>query len=483
MISSGSDQGRIRPTAPLDPFVRAFEAHAAARPRAPVLHWSGGVCTRADLLARARVAGETLDRAGVGSGTVVALCAAPGPAFLAAWLALRAREACVLALEPSTAAEERERCLAALGAELVWEVGPEFQGQGRGLRPSGAPSAAQLPGVAALLLTSGSSGAPRAVALGADALAADGRQLASTMGLRGDDRLLSVLPWSHSYGFSLLPTSALLLGSTLVLPGEEDPREAAERAAATVLPSVPSWFRVQLALRGERPWPRSLRLFLSAGAVLPPAVARAWRAHTGRPIHVFYGSSEAGGITFDRRGDAGERGTVGTPVDGVQVELAPEAEPGRGGTVRARSAAVALGYHPSPAGGSPSDPAGRLGEGVFETEDLARWEDGELRLLGRRSEWINVKGHKVDPREVERTIAALPGVDEVIVIPRELPGGRGQSVRAVIASSAGAVTYEQVIDWCRGKLAPHKVPRAVTVVRELPRTERGKVDRRALAAL
>ena len=72
---------------------------------------------------------------------------------------------------------------------------------------------------------------------------------------------------------------------------------------------------------------------ISAGAPLPPETARRFRERFGVPVQTFYGSSESGGITFDRRGDAAERGTVGTPIDGVEIDL--------DGGLRVRSPAVA----------------------------------------------------------------------------------------------------------------------------------------------
>ncbi|HZF10283.1 MAG TPA: hypothetical protein VFE33_15950, partial [Thermoanaerobaculia bacterium] len=184
--------------------------------------------------------------------------------------------------------------------------------------------------------------------------------------------------------------------------------------------------------------------------------------------------------------DAGERGTVGTPVEGVEVALVACGEAGdpanvggrgdRGGRVAVRSPAVARGYVPGP------DP--RLADGRFVTSDFASWsEGGELALSGRLDDLINVKGKKVDPREVETVLAQLPGVDEVAVVGLPVPERGAEVVRAVIACRPGQLTVEQVAGWCRGHLAAHKVPRSVILVPTLPRTARGKLDRPALLSL
>jgi long-chain acyl-CoA synthetase len=335
---------------------------------------------------------------------------------------------------------------------------------------------------AAIKLTSGSTGQPRGVATSADALLADEDALASTMGLRTDDRLLAAVPMSHSYGFTSLALACLVRGLQLVMPADEGPLapiRAAEQGGATVFPTVPAY--VQAVLRMSQPpaWPSGVRLFITAGAPLSPAIAAEFRQHSGRPLHVFYGSSECGGICFDRTGDAGERGTVGTPVDGVTISWSPlnptnvtNLAQTTSGLLTVRSSAVGETYVPTP--------DTRLGDGRFVTADLAEWRDGEIALLRRADRVINVRGFKVDPDEVERVIAELTGVDEAIVTAAPGPDGTSTMVRAVVACQPGAVDAEAVTAWCRPRLAEHKVPRRIVIVRELPRTPRGKIDHAAL---
>jgi long-chain acyl-CoA synthetase len=464
----------------MDPFLSAFLAHAAAEPARAACVSPAHMRTRGKLAAQVESTAAALARAGIGRGALVALSAPSGPAFVAAWLALRAREACALLIDPDSTERERQRVLEHLGAGHIWVIDEAFDdaplpGE---LARAATTSPACLPEISTLKLTSGSTGLPSGVAVRASELLADSRNLAATMGLSGADRFLCTIPFSHSYGFSLLPSSLCLLGARLLFAEGEDPLDVGRREGATVLPSVPAWFQAQLGRSSGSELRESLRLCISAGAQLPPRSAHAWRGHFGLPIHVFYGSSECGGITFDRSGDAAERGTVGTPVDNVRVELAPARAGEPGGVVRVRSEAVASGYHPA----DPSR-AGRLGLGLFETEDLGRFEGGELLLAGRRSDWINVKGLKVDPREVEQALEDLPGLRDVVIVAQPLPAGRGEAVRAIVACDAGALRYQDVVAWCRSRLAAHKVPRSVVLVRELPRNERGKLDRQALGAL
>jgi long-chain acyl-CoA synthetase len=347
-----------------------------------------------------------------------------------------------------------------------------------------APSSPlHLPGIAVVKLTSGSTGAPRGIATPAEALVADDAALAFTMGFRDDDRLLATIPLSHSYGLSSLAMPALMRGTLLILPEENrvfDPFDAAARTGATVFPTVPAVLDALLRLNEPPAWPGSLRLVLTAGAPLSPATAVRFRETFGLPVHVFYGASECGGICYDREGTAGERGTVGTPVEGVRVDLEPVESPDigdgeTGGMVTVRSPAVASGYVP--------EGDDRLGAGRFVNGDLAAWKDGELVLRGRADDQINIKGKKVSPKEVEAVVGQLPGVLEVAVLAMPLPDRPDQILRAVVACLPGSLTVEEVVAWCRPRLSPHKVPRSIVLVPELPRNTRGKLDRRELQTL
>ncbi|HSL82678.1 MAG TPA: hypothetical protein VLF66_07865, partial [Thermoanaerobaculia bacterium] len=136
------------------------------------------------------------------------------------------------------------------------------------------------------------------------------------------------------------------------------------------------------------------------------------------------------------------------------------------------SAAVGAGYLP---------PDGdRLGAGRFRTGDVAAWRGGELFLAGRTDDLINVRGKKVSPREVEAVVAGLAGVRDVVALGTD---AAEPTLRVVVACGPGALTTGRVLDWCRERLAEHKVPRSVVLVDEIPRTSRGKVDREAVLAL
>lgn len=456
-----------------DPILQAFGLLAHRAPLAPLVVSPGRRATVEDVDALARAAGSLLT--GLAPGATVGLAAANGPGFLASVLALRRAEFTVLLLDAATPDAEALRILHALGASALlrcragWPQGLEAWS----LTP--APETVQAlpsPGTGFLKLTSGSTGAPRGIATSSEALLADDAALTATMGLTESDRLLTTIPLSHSYGLSSLALPALTRGTVLVLPEETgvyDPFVTAARTGATFFPTVPAYLDALVRMSDPPPRPDNLRLVITAGAPLSATTSARFRERFGVPVHVFYGSSECGGICYDREGGAAERGTVGSPVEGVSVTVDEQG-------VLVESPAVSTGYFP--------DPGERLRDGRFRPGDLAVWKDGELALGGRVDDLVNIKGKKVNPREVEALLVRLPGVDEAAVLGMPGPEGTsGEILRAVVACRPGSLTPADVVAWCRAHLSAHKVPRSVILVEALPRNARGKLDRSALAGL
>jgi long-chain acyl-CoA synthetase len=462
-----------------DPILGAFAGLLARDPDAVCVRATGAQgeqqATRRDLEALAQSVATRLQRADLPDGAIVALAAPNGPGFLGGLLGCLRAQHPVLLIDDEVARREGTATAAHLGARAMLSCAAWPSARAPFvLKPIPDATERALPeGTTVLKVTSGSTGRPRAVAFSSHALAADCSQLARTMLIPPVDRLLATVPMSFSYGLSSLALPALLMGNELIVADALNPvatLAVATALRATVFHTVPVFLQALLRLN-IRALPPMLRLVISAGAPLNSAAARGFRARFGRPVHAFYGSSECGGISYDRTGNGGERGAVGMPVDGVRVEVAsPD------GVLTVRSAALGLGYVPDE-----GDDA--LRSDSYRASDCGALDPitGELRLLGRRSEVVNVGGRKVHPREIENVLAQIPGVDDVVVFGEALQDRATEVCHAVIATRPDSgLSPRAVRDFCTKHLAAYKVPKLVTLVAEIPRTERGKLDRARL---
>ena len=468
-----------------DPVLAAFddrEKRGASEPIATSFShsWSVG-----DVAALARTVASSKLAPLSEKGTIVGLAAPNGPGFVAGFLALRQVGAVVLLFDWRTPRSERTRSACAIGAGAILEVEDQWPDGPddftlREVERDAERDRIEFPAEAATIrLTSGSTGNPQGIVHTSEALLSDDHNLSLTMGLRPDETILASVPLSHAYGFASILLPALAQRAILAIPEIGRPLAPMETAVGqrvTFLPTVPAYLQAILDMKETPPLPADLRLIITAGAPLNPETAARFRKAYGLPIHVFYGASEVGGITFDRDGSAAERGTLGSPVENVRVQLEPNdgAEEGQG-VVTVRSPSAAVGYHP--------ESNSNLRDGCFRTSDLATFRAGELVLLGRIDDLINVKGLKLNPREVETVLGQMDGVHEAVVFGTDDEGGRGQVVCAVVAISDNTTGYDEIRWWCRDHLAAHKVPRKVVTVDRIPRNSRGKVDRAAIRAL
>jgi len=323
-----------------------------------------------------------------------------------------------------------------------------------------------------LKLTSGTTAAPRAIRFRSEQLLADCLQICETMGIGADDLNFGVIPLSHSYGFSNLVTPLLVRGVAMVLSRDRMPRAVLDDLAtsgATVFPGMPVFYQAFCEMENRPPLPK-LRLCISAGAPLSLEVAQKFREKFQHSIHSFYGSSECGGICYDREARLEEPGFVGPPMAGMKVEmLEPNAPASR---IRIQSAAAGDGYFPEP-------DAEKLGNGFFAPDDLLSRSGDGFRIVGRVSDVINVAGKKVNPAEVEAELLRFDGVRAAVVFGRESVL-RNEEVAACVAASA-SVRETELLEFCRHRLSGWQVPKRIFFVDEIPVNERGKINRRELA--
>lgn len=328
------------------------------------------------------------------------------------------------------------------------------------------PPAAPLPPASCvhLKITSATTGPARLVAFTAAQLAADADNIVATMGLRPDWPNLAVISMAHSYGFSNLVLPLLLQGIPLIVtpsPLPEAVKQAAAAWPALTLPGVPALWRAWLEAGAI---PSCVQLAISAGAPLPAALEQGAFAATGVKIHNFYGSSECGGIAYDRSPvPRCEDAYVGTSMDNVQLSIADD------GCLQVDSPAVAETYWP--------EPSEALCDGSFRTGDLAELRQGMVHLRGRVGDQINVAGRKVLPSVIEQALLRHAGIQECLVF--GVPSGDADRADLIVACvvTATPLTVEALRQFLLDRLPAWQVPREWWFVESLSVNQRGKLSR------
>lgn len=328
--------------------------------------------------------------------------------------------------------------------------------------------------------SSGSTGTPKRIARTHSNLLFELAALSATLGTSNTDRFLGVAPFSHVNGLMRSMLTCLYSGAALYPLPRFERRTAAElieREALTVFIAVPFMFSMLAKATFRRPPDfSSLRLCISASAPMPTRVNHEFHERFAHHVRQLYGCTEAGTISVNlhpRIEDSLD--SVGTPLPGVEVEVLREdggtIEGGDTGELAVRSPAAITGYQDLEEVNQQV-----FRDGFFLTGDLGRrGADGLLYLTGRKSFFINKGGFKIDPREIEELLEGHPGVEEVAVIGLSTPLG-DEKVKAVIVPR-GPCREEEIVEFCRHKIADFKIPSVVEFRDSLPKSPTGKLRR------
>lgn len=341
-------------------------------------------------------------------------------------------------------------------------------GEGPALRLA-APNTVELTeapeGVAVVVSTSGSTGAPKQTLLSVDALAAS--SMGTAMALRGEGQWLLALPVFYVAGIQVLIRSLFAGTRPEVVPGKFSPEAFAAAATGLTDPTrftslVPTQLQRLLDAPIALPALQRFDAVLLGGAPAGDALLRQAR-EAGVSVVTTYGSTETcGGCVYD-----------GQPLEGVEVAI----EDGRillGGGV------VADGYLDDPQR-SAATFREHQGKRWYRTEDLGEFDDaGRLRVLGRADDVIITGGLKVSAAALTDQLQQLPGVRELFVTGADDPEWGQRVVAAVVlepGSDAGETTLRAA---AKELVAPHAVPKRMLVMSEFPYLPQGKIDRKAL---
>lgn len=529
---------------PTTSMIDVFEATAAKSPSAPAIHYFDRTITYGELDDLASRFATLLASWGVGHGDRVALYLQNVPQYVAALYGLWKRGAIAVPLNPMFKDKELAYHLEDSGArvlvahESLYEtvardvvprtkvehvvttseldlLGPEappacftaskkldanalgtvdFVRALAEVTPDPAARVAVAPGdLASLGYTSGTTGQAKGAKTTHSNIAYNGNFYRTWMRLDEKDGVLGVAPLFHITGMVGHVAAAATAGCPLVLGYRFDAEQTlrlTERWRPTM--TVGS-ITVFLALMNHPATSKSalssLTKVYSGGAPVAPSIADRFEAELGIYIHNIYGLTESTSPTHAV--PLGARApvdpltgalSVGVPIPGCEVKLVDledptkEAATGEAGEIADRGPMIFTGYW-----NKPEATENAFRDGFFVTGDVAtRNEDGYYFVVDRKKDMIIVSGFKVWPREVEDTLYGHAAVREAAVIGVQ-DAYRGETVKAFVSLKPGAnATAEELIEFCKSKIAAYKYPRVVEIVDEVPKTVTGKFLRRVL---
>jgi malonyl-CoA/methylmalonyl-CoA synthetase len=469
-------------------FARAWLADPG---RAALLSPDGSVLRAGELEERTAAAAARYAAAGLAPGDRVLMSAQPSVELVVAYVgALRLGLAVVPANTAYTGPELAHVVADAAPALAVVDEPGRMAGLSESLlvagtdltglpAPAGDPllDAAAPDDVALVVYTSGTTGAPKGAPLTHANLLASAHAVRIAWRWTADDRLALCLPLFHVHGLGVGLHGTLVTGAAAIVAARFDPALVAGLVAdrgATMFFGVPTMYH-RLAgspyLAGLRP----LRLAVSGSAPLPAQLHRAVAEGSGQRVLERYGMSET--IMLVSNPYDGERrpGTVGFPLPGVSVRLAPR--DGGVSEIEVTGPNVISGYLNRPDANAEAFTA----DGWFRTGDLGVLDDGYLRISGRAKELIISGGYNVYPREVEEVLRAHPAVVDAAVVGAASAEWGETVVAFVVAGAGGSAALEhELAEWCEGRLAPYKRPRVWRWADSIPRNAMGKILRHTL---
>ncbi|MFD0185305.1 amino acid adenylation domain-containing protein, partial [Streptomyces sp. NPDC127133] len=465
-----------------------FEARAARTPHATAVVCGGHELTYGELNTRANRLARLLAEQGAGSGRRVAVALPRSADLVTVLLAVAKSGAAYVPLDPDFPADRVaymiEDSRPVLVVDEAWLAGARTEDHA----PDDlAPVSPHSP--AYVIYTSGSTGRPKGVVVGHAALVNFLDSMARSFELTAEDRLLAVT----TVGFDIAALELyvpLLAGARVVLADKDttrDPQALAEvidAAGVSVMQATPSLWR---ALVDEVPTAPAGLQVLVGGEALPADLADRLLA-TARSVTNLYGPTETTvwSTAGEVAGDSASRGSIGRPIGNTRVYVLDAAlrpaPAGVAGELYIAGAGLAHGYLDRAgltAERFVADPYGTPGTRMYRTGDLVRWSaDGELEYLGRVDHQVKVRGHRIEPGEIEAVLLGHEEVSRAAVVVREDRPGDKRLVGYVVGSTAP----EELRAHLARTLPEYMVPSAFVTLDALPLTPNGKLDRKALPA-
>ncbi|TLZ83010.1 MAG: long-chain fatty acid--CoA ligase [Methanobacteriota archaeon] len=343
--------------------------------------------------------------------------------------------------------------------------------------------------VAVLQYTGGTTGTSKGAMLTHRNLVANAMQTAAwfPQATHGPEKVLGAIPMFHVYGLTAVMLFSIVTGNEVVL--YPNPREIGailkliNKTKPSLFPGVPTMYIAILRHPRLAKYDlRSIRACLSGAAPLPNEVRKQFESATGGRLVEGYGLTEASPVTHCNPLNGVVKECIGIPFPDTDAKVVDPDDPSRElsqgevGELAVRGPQVMKGYW-----NKPEETRKVLRDGWLLTGDLAKMDpDGYFYIVDRKKDMIICSGYNVYPREVEEVLFMHPAIGEAAAIGVPDPY-RGESVKAFVVLKPGKTATEaDIIAFCKERLAPFKVPKAVEFATALPMSLVGKVLRRQL---
>jgi len=337
----------------------------------------------------------------------------------------------------------------------------------------------------AIIYTSGTTGHPKGAMLTHYNLANNAMTVADMRSTDPGDVVFGVLPLFHIFGQTSAFNSSIYLGLTIRLWAHFDAEElflAIEEEERSILIAVPTILNRLVELADVRPPRQSgLRFCISGGASLPVEVLRRFEDRFHTTIYEGYGLTECSPVCVENPfGRETRPGSIGLPIPGFEARTVNDQDEdvpiGEVGELIIRGPGVMKGYF-----NQPGATAETLRGGWLHTGDLARMDEGRyIYIVDRKKEMIIRGGYNVYPREIEEILYTHPDVVEAAVVGVPHPDLGEEVAAAVVLRQGACSTSEGLRQFVKERVAPHKYPRRIQLMKELPKSHTGKILKRAI---
>ncbi|ODG92166.1 MULTISPECIES: long-chain-fatty-acid--CoA ligase [Bacillaceae] len=338
--------------------------------------------------------------------------------------------------------------------------------------------------LAVILYTSGTTGKPKGAMLSHRNLVSNARSIVELVEFNKNDRILAVLPMFHVFCLSICINAPIICGANIVIVPRFSPSEVMNtifNEQVTLFAGVPTMYNFLLQLKEySAEYFTSIRACFSGGASLPIELLQRFEEKYKTIVIEGFGLSETAPVTaFNPLKGERKFGSVGVNIPGVLNKVVDkngfEVPRGEIGELIVKGPNVMIGYL-----GMPEETAKVIKNDWFYTGDLAKMDnDGYIYIVDRIKDMIIVGGYNVYPREVEEVIYQHPAIVEVAVI--GIPDkDYGQIVKAFVVSEEESITMDDILHFCKDKLAKYKLPKQIEFMNKLPKNSTGKIVKRAL---